>query len=285
MTHPDTLTIPRAVVEQALAALLEGVAWREGGRQKASTAIDALRAALQAQAKDSTKGDQDGQQLRPEIHSVGGQQPVEGAGVSTGGGFSGSRANLVACITALLSLDAAGALIPHGIGGHARTLLEAAAKELQAQPTPPVGQAAETCPTCGASEPYSGSCGTSDSYTKALCKRKQQAAAQAQAAAGQRPLVPEHIALLCEAYDYAQFSSIEQLRYLPQTVFNALRTLLEETYQRTYVTPRSAPGVQEAVRLALEALNASFDALGGNLSFPSSKVCDAIAALEKVVKP
>lgn len=53
MTHPDTLTIPRAVVEQALAALLEGVAWREGGRQKASTAIDALRAALQPQADTS----------------------------------------------------------------------------------------------------------------------------------------------------------------------------------------------------------------------------------------
>lgn len=34
----------------------------------------------------------------------------------------------------------------------------------------------ETCPTCGESEPYSGACGTSASDTRALCKRKAQAA-------------------------------------------------------------------------------------------------------------
>lgn len=34
----------------------------------------------------------------------------------------------------------------------------------------------ETCPTCGESEPYFGACGTSASDTRALCKRKAQAA-------------------------------------------------------------------------------------------------------------
>lgn len=32
------------------------------------------------------------------------------------------------------------------------------------------GAVAECCPTCGADEPYTGNCGTSDSDTRALCK-------------------------------------------------------------------------------------------------------------------
>lgn len=46
--------------------------------------------------------------------------------------FNGSNAKLCGSIDALLSLDAAGALVPHGIGGHARTLLESAATRIRA---------------------------------------------------------------------------------------------------------------------------------------------------------
>lgn len=40
--------------------------------------------------------------------------------------FNGDNAALCRSIEALLSLDAAGALVPHGLGGHARGLLSAA---------------------------------------------------------------------------------------------------------------------------------------------------------------
>ena len=33
----------------------------------------------------------------------------------------------------------------------------------------------EACPTCGETEPYTGSCGTSNNDTKALCKQPAQA--------------------------------------------------------------------------------------------------------------
>jgi len=79
-----------------------------------------------------TKGDQHEQQTRPEMDAVGGRQPVEGASPV----FTGNSADLVSSITALLALDADCALVPHGIGGHARTLLTAAAKALEEQPSP-----------------------------------------------------------------------------------------------------------------------------------------------------
>jgi len=44
--------------------------------------------------------------------------------------FIGSDAHLLDCTKALLDLDAKGALVPHGIGGHARTLLTALATRL-----------------------------------------------------------------------------------------------------------------------------------------------------------
>lgn len=40
--------------------------------------------------------------------------------------FNGDNAHLKASIKALLSMDADGVLVPHGIGGHARGLLTAA---------------------------------------------------------------------------------------------------------------------------------------------------------------
>lgn len=40
--------------------------------------------------------------------------------------FNGDTAHLRQSIEALIALDAEGALVPHGIGGHARTLLTAA---------------------------------------------------------------------------------------------------------------------------------------------------------------
>lgn len=39
--------------------------------------------------------------------------------------FSGTDAELITSAKALLELDAAGALVPHGIGGHARTIIGA----------------------------------------------------------------------------------------------------------------------------------------------------------------
>ena len=44
--------------------------------------------------------------------------------------FRGDTANLIESIVALVSLDRAGVLVPHGIGGHARSLLESAAIRL-----------------------------------------------------------------------------------------------------------------------------------------------------------
>jgi hypothetical protein len=55
--------------------------------------------------------------------------PQAGSGV-TDDGFRGDSAALCASIAALLSLDESGALAPHGIGGHARTLLKSAAARL-----------------------------------------------------------------------------------------------------------------------------------------------------------
>lgn len=50
--------------------------------------------------------------------------------------FRGDNAQMIRSIEALLSLDAAGALVPHGIGGHARELLESAAVRLAAAAAP-----------------------------------------------------------------------------------------------------------------------------------------------------
>jgi hypothetical protein len=44
--------------------------------------------------------------------------------------FNGDTAHLIRCIEALIALDAAGVLVPHGIGGHAHKLLSAAAVRL-----------------------------------------------------------------------------------------------------------------------------------------------------------
>lgn len=38
--------------------------------------------------------------------------------------FNGDNAHLIRSAQALLDLDAAGALVPHGIGGHARSIIE-----------------------------------------------------------------------------------------------------------------------------------------------------------------
>ena len=46
--------------------------------------------------------------------------------------FRGDTSHLISSIEALLSLDAEGALVPHGIGGHARDLLSSAAVRLSA---------------------------------------------------------------------------------------------------------------------------------------------------------
>jgi hypothetical protein len=57
--------------------------------------------------------------------------------------FKGDDAHLVSCIESLIALDADGALVPHGLGGHARGLLSAAAARLYALQTvkPQAGEA------------------------------------------------------------------------------------------------------------------------------------------------
>lgn len=55
--------------------------------------------------------------------------------------FRGDNDKLVECIGSLLRLDAKGALVPHGIGGHARRLLAASAVRLSAPTAQPTGQA------------------------------------------------------------------------------------------------------------------------------------------------
>lgn len=44
-----------------------------------------------------------------------------------------SREELCTSIAAILALDAHDALVPHGLGGHVRTLLDGALVELQAR--------------------------------------------------------------------------------------------------------------------------------------------------------
>jgi hypothetical protein len=48
--------------------------------------------------------------------------------------FCGDTPNLIECIRALIELDEAGVLVPHGIGGHARCLLSSAAARLADKP-------------------------------------------------------------------------------------------------------------------------------------------------------
>lgn len=55
----------------------------------------------------------------------------EGAGVRFTDAFNGDNDALLRSIEALLAMDADGALVPHGIGGLARSLLGAAASRLE----------------------------------------------------------------------------------------------------------------------------------------------------------
>jgi hypothetical protein len=50
--------------------------------------------------------------------------------------FKGDNAKLVGSIKSLLALDSQGALVPHGVGGLARQLLESAAERLGAEEQP-----------------------------------------------------------------------------------------------------------------------------------------------------
>jgi len=45
--------------------------------------------------------------------------------------FNGNDGLLIQCIDSLLEMDAKGILVPHGIGGHARTLLKASKAALE----------------------------------------------------------------------------------------------------------------------------------------------------------
>ena len=58
------------------------------------------------------------------------QQPLA---VAVPDNFNGDDRKLIECATALLELDAKGALVPHGVGGHARTIIESLVCRLSAQ--------------------------------------------------------------------------------------------------------------------------------------------------------
>lgn len=72
--------------------------------------------------------------------------------------FSGDTPHLIRCIEALLELDASGVLVPHGIPGHARTLLEAAAVRLDAQGLSAI--CASTTTKMAPKRPPCAACGT-----------------------------------------------------------------------------------------------------------------------------
>ena len=57
-------------------------------------------------------------------------EKLSAASVQVTDGFNGDNAKLVECIHALLAMDASGSMVPHGVGGHARALLTAAAARL-----------------------------------------------------------------------------------------------------------------------------------------------------------
>lgn len=66
--------------------------------------------------------------------------PVPAGVAEFGDGFNGDTPHLIACIEALLVLDAKGALVPHGVGGHGRALLTAAASRLALLSAPSVNE-------------------------------------------------------------------------------------------------------------------------------------------------
>ena len=103
---------------EALALALEALEEHDGNYAQSNASAARVNAAITAIKQAQEKGGNCEQQIRPQMDAVGGQQSMESA-VSSG-------RNLVNNIAALLSLDAANALVPHGIGGHAKKLLEAA---------------------------------------------------------------------------------------------------------------------------------------------------------------
>ena len=58
--------------------------------------------------------------------------------VPDGDDFNGTTPHMIQCIEALVRMNDSGVLIPHGIGGHARTLLLASANRLRQQTAPSV---------------------------------------------------------------------------------------------------------------------------------------------------
>ena len=87
---------------------------------------------------------------------------------------------------------------------------------------------------------YCIACGISSAKAFTIGATHPQATHPAPRTAGD---IPEHVALVCEAYDFAQFSNVEQLNQLPVSVFNALHKVLEDLYRRTYTPPQ--PAAQE----------------------------------------
>lgn len=63
-------------------------------------------------------------------------EPISDAGKMVPDEFNGDNEHLVQCINSLLAMDAQGVMAPHGIGGHARTLLSSAASRLSGTPSP-----------------------------------------------------------------------------------------------------------------------------------------------------
>lgn len=72
-------------------------------------------------------------------------------------------------------------------------------KEFAASRAPvAVGVEPENCRTCGESRPFTGTCGTSDSDTQALCKRPSAGAGGSVGAEPAEKALPQHFATICD---------------------------------------------------------------------------------------
>lgn len=88
---------------------------------------------------------------------------VSAPSVPVGDDFNGTTPHMIQCIEALVSMNDSGVLAPHGIGGHARTLLIASANRLRQQAAPSVPEewrevmaelAADLQAACDAEHPH-----------------------------------------------------------------------------------------------------------------------------------
>lgn len=147
--HPQPLELSRAAVQHAVQRFLSWklpesfwpdcyIAFNKALAQANNwpTGTNLLSAREAQQMLEHMLGLDDGRQAEPDVtHPA--EPPVHqhpnpdpAPPTEHDDGFRGDTPHLIRCIQALLELDSAGVLSPHGIGGHARTMLAAAASRL-----------------------------------------------------------------------------------------------------------------------------------------------------------